>query len=176
MTVNIPLGDSPCPRPFSLGVKAAVRREMMPNLRLAGPHRACRKTLRSPVITGAAGSLYGSGNRPVRQSLLNSSRPSCMDAPSPFAGRAGMEGYYSQAANTRVQKAFVQFQSGCALLHAPVGTGMTLVPAERAADHPQLGRNRHRPGLFMENVRAGGCPDRRAALRRHCRQDAGAGV
>jgi len=32
------------------------------------------------------------------------------------------------------QKAFVQFQSGCAVLHAPVGTGKTLVLAERAAE------------------------------------------
>lgn len=32
------------------------------------------------------------------------------------------------------QKRFVQFQSGCAVLHAPVGTGKTLVLAERAAE------------------------------------------
>jgi len=32
------------------------------------------------------------------------------------------------------QKAFVEFQSGCAVLHAPVGTGKTLVLAERAAE------------------------------------------
>lgn len=32
------------------------------------------------------------------------------------------------------QQAFVQFQTGCALLQAPVGTGKTLVLAERAAE------------------------------------------
>ncbi|MEA4884425.1 MAG: 3'-5' exonuclease [Clostridia bacterium] len=32
------------------------------------------------------------------------------------------------------QREFVQFQSGCAVLHAPVGTGKTLVLAERAAE------------------------------------------
>lgn len=32
------------------------------------------------------------------------------------------------------QRKFVQFQEGCAVLHAPVGTGKTLALAERAAE------------------------------------------
>jgi len=35
-----------CPGPFSLGAKAAARRGMMPNLRLAGSSLACNNTAR----------------------------------------------------------------------------------------------------------------------------------
>jgi len=69
------LGDSPCPRPFSLGVKAAVRREMMPNLRVAGHHRTCRKTVRFSLRPagkprGSSRSSEMGGRFAVRRALM----------------------------------------------------------------------------------------------------------
>ena len=63
------LGDSPCPRPFSLGVKAAVRREMMPNLRVAGHHRTCRKTVRFSLRPTLKIGPIAAGRRRMNQAL-----------------------------------------------------------------------------------------------------------
>ena len=71
---------------------------------------------------------------------------------------------------TPQQQAFVDFQEGCALLHAPVGTGKTRVLAERAAEAIRRGISPNRILCVTFTNRAAGEMRQRVAL--HCRNEA----